>query len=250
VLTVKTEYRFEVVGELVTIQPAPSQRKTVPEVPTAHPWVGEERKTPRKSFVASGVENRDHAPVGQVPDHLKMLGVPRPTAQPSMPLGSMKTEYKLIPDGIVTATQEIPSQWIIVEPVPTAQTSLAATMKTAVRVCALEGTSVSLHLAPSQKSAKPLPGELLQSLPPAYMSHVPPTAQPLLGLSICTPYRYGCGAIRSVVPSRVGFKERHCESCADAGRILEAISIVITATVKATSLLFRFNIPSNTFHHS
>ena len=51
------------------------------------------------------------------------------------------------------------------------------------------------------------------------------------------------------MPSRVGFRERHCESCADAGRILETISIVITANVKATSLLFRFNIPSNTFHH-
>jgi hypothetical protein len=44
---------------------------------------------------------------------------------------------------------------MIVALVPTAQTLLVFTMKTDVSVPALAGTSVCLHLAPSQNSANP-----------------------------------------------------------------------------------------------
>ena len=53
-------------------------------------------------------------PVGHVPDHRRMLFVTAlsvPTAQPSMPPGSMKTEYmSIVVSGAGTETQEVPSQ--------------------------------------------------------------------------------------------------------------------------------------------
>jgi uncharacterized membrane protein len=70
----------------------------------------------------------------------------------------MKTENSLsLPVmGTAAATQEIPSQWMTVWFMPTAQASLAVTMETDVSVPALAGMRVCLHLLPSQKSANPL----------------------------------------------------------------------------------------------
>jgi hypothetical protein len=170
----KTEYRLLGVGEVkeMSVHPAPSQRKMAPvagagsgfaaDRPTAHPWVGEERKTPRRTFeedVDGFGEDTDQVPVGHVPDHLRIFAVPLvvvvplPTAQPSSPPGRMKTEYRsivVIVGGTGTDTHEMPSQCIIVLPIPTAHTSLAPTMKTEVRVCVPVGSSVCLHLDPSQ----------------------------------------------------------------------------------------------------
>jgi len=114
----KTEYRLLGVGEVIemSVHPAPSQRKMVPAVPTAHPWVGDERKTLRRLLppAPAGGGNADHAPVGHVPDHRRMLFVralSEPTAQPSIPPGRMKTEYmSIVATGTVAATQDIPSQ--------------------------------------------------------------------------------------------------------------------------------------------
>jgi hypothetical protein len=95
-LTMKTEYKSLCVGELAvkSVQPAPSQwnmvAPLVPVVlPTAHPSVGEIRKTLRSSFVESGLVNADQVPVGHIPDHLRIFVVPLPTAQPSMPPGNI-----------------------------------------------------------------------------------------------------------------------------------------------------------------